>query len=149
MSIRLILEIIAALALAGGVWWYTDHERSQGAQQCLADDAKAVAKQAAKDAQILTDKLAEVKRETETYHEQTNTVVTAPVVRVCVARSRTDVQKTTATGPIGNEKTDLRTGDEELPTVIDWPTQPIVQISHNADAQVTALEDYINNVCLK
>lgn len=58
MSPRLILEIVAGLALFGGVLWYNHHEREIGAQQCLKDQQKQAAADVEQGNKAVSDAIA-------------------------------------------------------------------------------------------
>jgi hypothetical protein len=142
---RLIIEIVAGIAFVAVAVYFLEH---RGAEKCIAADKAAVQEQEVHNAEVHGEQTAEVKAEAREYHDEISRPVTAaPVIRVC-ARPR-EVPAASPTGPVDHEDASLRGEKPEVPTVVEWDSEPIVRSGRDADVQIAKLERYINVVCLK
>ena len=139
---RLIIEILAGVALAGGLILYFEH---RGAQACLKADAAAVQKQethneikAATDAQTIN-------QEAKDYHATLAAPdpIDAPHVSLC-HYTASALPSASAPGPRPHESAPSGSADTPHPDV----GPPLVKVGIDSDAQVRGLQDYINKVCL-
>lgn len=151
---RLLAEVLGILALLG---IFTLYERHQGAQACLASDAQAVAKQGAtntraqiKGAQIVSQEAIDYVHLTSAPLAPTPTVRRPPRVQPpAVPLVPGPAVPTPATGSCPDGETFLRAQDEaeRLRGNINTLIRSDVQPAHDADAQVSGLQDYIVRVC--
>jgi hypothetical protein len=143
---RLYAEIGAALLLVAAFALYTHHERGVGVAQCQADiktalDAQTALNQTQHEADIKT-----VTHIGDTYDNATQAPLAAPAprVRVCNNQVRaSSVPEAGAAPSVDHAEASSREAD-----TVDIGT-PLVTIGRDADAQVTALQDYVTGVCLK
>jgi len=139
---RLIIEILAGVALAGGLILYFEH---RGAQACLKADAAAAQKQethnevkAALDAQTIN-------QEAKTYAQAVAVAPDPTPALVCVRKYQTRPLSETATArPRNDGPTDLPKADS--PGFDPGPR--LTPIGREADARVAYLQNYIAQVCL-
>jgi hypothetical protein len=138
----MLLIVIVCMALGG--FFYIEH---LGAQKCIKGQETANAAETRKeDIQRGKDE-STVQKEGDTLEAaKTAPIATAPVVSLCPTfHSQARSAAATTEGKPNGETSD-RTAAAELPS-IRWDTEPIVRIGHEADAQITELQDYITNVC--
>jgi hypothetical protein len=146
MMPRLYLELIAAAVLCAGFAFFVHHERQIGVAQCQADTKTAL------DAQVAQQKLDHDQQTTtvltigDTFHETTSAPlsVPAPVVRVC----NNQVRRSTMPQASTTTASDHEEANSGAANTVDIGT-PLVIVGRDADAQVTALQSYITEVCLK
>ena len=141
---RLLFEIIGgALLLIAGV----AYERHEGAKGCREADTKAASNQAIKVAQQ-TGAAAEItKQEAQNYVEAISQPIVAPVVRVCVAKANPSaVLHPPSPSPLPDAAPSI-----SQPARSDSQGRDIgaavESVGRDADAQVAALQDYVNRVC--
>jgi hypothetical protein len=150
LEIKAIVAVITAAILAGMIGWFALHERKAEHAKDAAADAKAVQVQAKKDDAIVASDTEIVKKEAFDYAKSLDTPVTrAPVVSVCVDAPH-PVQPTAEAkaGPSPDAAAIVRAAAAPVPPVErEWDTRTVLQIAHDADAQVKGLQDYINRVC--
>lgn len=149
LEIKAILALAAAGILGAIIWWFGFHERSIEHAKDVAADTKAVAVQTRKDDQVVAADTEIVKKEAFDYAKSLDTPVAhAPVVSVCVnAPSPVPAPAEAQARPRADATPVVRAADPPVPAERRWDTSPIVQIGHDADAQIKGLQDYINRVC--
>jgi hypothetical protein len=142
---RLLIEIVAGILAIVGFAFF---ERHRGAADCVADNKEAVHSQDVHNAEVHGEQSAIVQNEAKEFKDETSRpIVDAPVVRVC-PRARTMPAPSSA-APVDHGDASLRGGNQEVPTVVDWDSRPVVRAGRDADAQIKQLQDYITNVCQK
>ena len=119
--------------------------RHHATQACEAKDTAAAVKQESKVAAEVAAAIPEVKREAEQLHETTSHPVTdAPHVRVCPAAKSphpSEVLPAPTPGPEPDAAASLRI--EDSPDI----GAPLVTVGRDADAQIAALQSYVERVC--
>jgi hypothetical protein len=142
---RLIsLGIMAVMAISG--FFYIEH---LGAQKCEKAVEKANVAEVKKETTQRATDIGTTQKEGQTFETaKTEPIAPAPVITlgVCPTVPRKAGPTAPTAGPGANGEAPVRTANSELPTV-QWDTEPIVRIGHEANAQVTGLQDYITNVC--
>lgn len=112
----------------------------------LAQAKTEVKQEAAQDTKRAKDETT-VAQEAKTYEAATDPAlapVTAPVVRLC---KYTIVSSPNPAGSGADAKLPVRAPDPQPSVPGPDIGRPLVQIGHNADAQVAGLQDYIARVC--
>lgn len=142
---RLLIEVVLGITLITATVFYLEH---RGAQKCIAADKEAEHKQEVHNAETHGEQVVEVKHEAEDFKRATETPITdAPRVRLCPRPSAVPVARTP--GPVDHEETEHRDANQGVPAAIEWDSTGVVQAGRDADAQITQLEAYIDNVCQK
>lgn len=132
------------LILSFGAGWHF------GGQSGRLADSTAVVKQ---EAHVITQEVTDtaiINAEAKTYAAAQIDPIAAPVVSVCHYTPTAAVPRTATAGPLPHGTADLSApgarGALSAPGPVDIG-EPLVRVGHNADAQVAALEDYIEHVC--
>jgi hypothetical protein len=132
--------ILLGLALAFGAGYHFG-----GLAPKLAAAKTELKQEAASQAKDAKDE-AIIAREAKTYEAATDPLlpIAAPVVRVCyytpVSSAKPPGSGTDAAAPV-------RAANPPDPVPGPDIGRPLVQIGHNADAQIAGLQDYIEHVC--
>lgn len=143
---RIYLQIAAALILIAGFAWFVHHERSIGAEHESAAVNKAVL--AAQEA-MRRDFDAKAKT-SSTIGDHFNEIVSVPVASPPVVRWLrvpavcADHVPEAASTPGGAHAEAASRAENSIDI-----GAPLTTVGRDADAQVTALQDYIIQVCLK
>ena len=149
MTPRLYAELIGLAVLLGAFWWYTEHEREIGEQKCRDQVSIALVAQQQEQLKKQVNQAADVIKIEDTYHEAiTKPVTDAPVIRVCNDTVRT---KSVSSASSASSRSDASpvVRETDTPVVTEWDSAPVIDAGRDADAQVTALQTYIREVCLK
>jgi hypothetical protein len=129
------------LILSFGAGWHFGGESGKLADtRAVATQEAGVIKQSASDAAIIN-------AEAQTYAAAQIDAIAAPAVSVCHYTPTAAVLRATPAGPQPHGAPDLPAPGP--PAAVPGPDigRPLVSIGHNADAQVAALQDYIQHVC--
>jgi hypothetical protein len=111
----------------------------------LAEAKTEIRQEAAEDVKVAKDQTT-VAEEAKTYEAATDpalTPVIAPRLSVCYYAPL----QGHASGSGADAKPPVRAPDPPNPVPGPDIGRPLVQISHNADAQIAGLQDYISKVC--
>lgn len=111
--------------------------------------AKTEIKQEAAEQKKDTADRTTVEKEAKTYEAATDPLqpIAAPTVRVCYYAPLPTVPSTHAAGSGVNAGPPVRAANPPDPVPGPDIGRPLVQIGHNADAQLAGLRDYIEHVC--
>lgn len=143
---RLISLGVLALVVVGFMF----HERHIGAKECVQNVAKSnEAEQQRETVQRGKDEGTVQKEGKDFETAKTEPIAPAPVITLGVCPDVHHKASTTAPAASSghNGEAPLRADDTGLPTTVQWNTEPVVRAGHDADAQITGLQDYITTVC--
>jgi hypothetical protein len=149
---RLLLEVVGVLVLLGAfaLW-----QRHQGALGCLNANQLAVSTQQTRAVINIAIDQTDVRNEVSAYVDTIRLPVVVPrdVPRVRCVRDppAPTVPTDHSTGPVGDAGHQLRAADRAVaaqPADEDL-SGPALTIGRDANAQIKALKDYINHVCLR
>lgn len=135
-------------ALAGvfiGWSWVCYH---QGGLGCRLSSANATAKQEATQIKQETSDAATINAEAKAFEDHALDPVPAPVVRMCIPAAGAAVREPAAAGPGAHAAAAVPAA--RAPDLVPGPDigRPSLQVDHDADLQVSLLQDYITKVCL-
>jgi hypothetical protein len=132
---------LVLLVLSFGVGWHFGGESGQLAE------SKAVAKQ---EAQVITQSATDtstINTEAKTYAAAQIDPVAAPVVSLCYYTPAAALLGAPATGSGPHAAAQLPAPGPQPALPGPDVGRPLVQVGHDADAQVAGLQDYIEHVC--
>lgn len=151
LSGRLLAELAVAAVLIVVFIWYRQHLIDEGEARIRAADARVLAAQ--KEANVLREAQSKaiVAAEKATYVEKITAPVANPVpVRLCHdAPHRRPVPEAAAAGPVADAGAGLRAEPPRDPAAGPDIGPDLIRNDRRADAQIEALQHYIQNVCLK
>ena len=137
---RWIAGLVLIFALVGQEMVYGEHRYRQGVAATVAADARVLAMKEK------TDTVA-ISQEGKEYAKAVSTAIAgAPIISVCIDPPRPVLPRPARRSP--DAPAIVRSPDPSVPTKPrEWDTRTVVQIGHDADAQIAGLQDYIERVC--